>query len=162
MNIAVYQVDPCSPLHYVLIKEFVGIFNNLENVVYLFLNGIHYQRIITMDLSYPGNDHHISHLDKTPNDAHVSNDNHHEMDISVAADHSSKDDVVMGQISEFTNINDESTSNVNQDDDLYCQVCNDHLNSIDSQALSTSGQSMNSTHIESHYFNFFAAFKITD
>ncbi len=42
LNIAVYQVDPRSPLHYVLIQEFVGDFNNLKNVVYLFLNGIHY------------------------------------------------------------------------------------------------------------------------
>ncbi len=151
LNIAVYQVDPCSPLHYVLIQEFVGGFNNLKNVVYLFLNGIHYQHIITMDLSYSGNDHHISHLDNTPNDAHVSNDNHHEMDISVAADQSSQDEFVMGQISKFTNINEESTSNVNQGDDLYCQVCNDDSNSIDYQALSTSGQLLNSTHIKSHF-----------
>ncbi len=83
------------------------------------------------------------------------------MDISVAVDQPYQDDSVMGQISEFTNINDESTSNVNQDD-LYCQVCNDDSNSIDSQALSTSGQLLNSIHIESHFFNFFAAFKITD
>jgi hypothetical protein len=114
------------------------------------LNGIHYQRIITMDLSYSGNDYHISHLDNTPNDAQVSNDNHHEMDISVAADQSSQDDVVMGQISEFTNINDESTSNVNQDDDLYCQVCNDDSNSIDSQALLTSGQSLDVDEVFKH------------
>ncbi len=30
-------------------------------------------------------------------------------------------------------------------DDLFCQVRNDDSNSIDSQALSTSGQSLNST-----------------
>ncbi len=114
-----------------------------------------------MDLSYSDNDHHILHLDNTPNDAHVSNDNHHKMDISVAADQS-QDDFVMGQISEFTNINEESTSNVNQDDDLDWQVCNNDSNSIDSQALLISGQSLNPTHIESNFFNFFAAFKITD
>ena len=34
LNIAVYQVDPCSPLHYILVQEFVGDFNNLENVVF--------------------------------------------------------------------------------------------------------------------------------
>jgi hypothetical protein len=102
-----------------------------------------------MDLSYSGNDHHILHLDNTPNDAHVSTDNHHEMDLSVAAEQSSQDDFVMGQISKFMNINEESASNVNQDDDLCCQVCNDNSNSIDSQALSTSGQLLNSPHIDS-------------
>ncbi len=99
-----YQVDPCSPLHYVLIQKVVGNFNNLENVVYLFLNGIHYQRIITSDLSFSDNDHHILHLDNTPNDAHVSNDDYHKIDISVAVDQSYQDDIVMGQINEFTYI----------------------------------------------------------
>ncbi len=51
-------------------------------------------------------DHHILHLDNTPNNAHVSNDNHHEMDLSVAAEQSSQDDFVMGQISKFTDINE--------------------------------------------------------
>ena len=68
-------------------------------------------------------DHHILHLDNTPNNAHVSNDNHHEMDLSVAAEQSSQDDFVMGQISKFMNINEESASNVNQDDDLYVVRC---------------------------------------
>ena len=84
------------------------------------------------------------------------------MGISVAVDQSYQDDFAMGQISKFTNINEKSTSNVNQDlftvsalDDLYCQVCNDDSNSIYSQALSTSGQSLNSTHevIDENVFN---------
>jgi hypothetical protein len=56
----------------------------------------------------------------------------------------------MGQIYKSTYITEESTSNVIQDidiialDDLFCQVCNDDSNSIDSQALLTSGQSLKS------------------
>jgi hypothetical protein len=42
LNIAVYQVDPCSPLHFVLIQDVVGNPNNLENVVYLLFHGKHY------------------------------------------------------------------------------------------------------------------------
>jgi hypothetical protein len=74
------------------------------------------------------------------------------MDNSVAMDQSYQDDFAMDQIYESTYITEESTSNVIQDldtvralDDLFCQVCNKDLNSIDSQALSTSGQSLNST-----------------
>ena len=153
LHIAVYQVEPCSPLHYVLIQEVVGNPNKLENVVHLFFHSKHYQRIITSEISYSDNDHHILYLDKTPTDAHVSNDDCHKMDISVAVDQSYQDEFVMDQINKFTYINKESTSNVNQDlytvsacDDLYCQMYNNDLNSIDSQALSTSGQSLNSTH----------------
>ena len=92
------------------------------------------------------------------------------MDIFVAVDQSYQDDFVMGQISEFTNINKESTSNVNQDlftvsalDDLYCQVYNNDSNSIDSQALLTSGQSLNSTHeiIDENVFNESSVFDAT-
>ena len=124
----------------------------------------------TSDLSYSDNDHHILHLNNTPNEAHVSNDNRHKMDIFVAVDQSYQDDFVMGQISEFTNINKESTSNVNQDlftvsalDDLYCQVYNNDSNSIDSQALLTSGQSLNSTHeiIDENVFNESSVFDAT-
>ncbi len=74
------------------------------------------------------------------------------MDISVAMNQSYQDDFAMGQIYKSTYITEESTSNVIQDldtvralDDIFCQVCNNDLNSIDSQALSTSGQSLNST-----------------
>jgi hypothetical protein len=52
LNIAVYQVDPCSFHHYVLIQTLYGNKNNTERVVYLFLNGLHYQRIFTVDGSY--------------------------------------------------------------------------------------------------------------
>ncbi len=151
LNIAVYQVYPCSPLHFVFIQDVVGDPNNLENVVYLLLHGKHYQRIITGNLSYSDYDH-ILHLDNTLTNAHFSNDDYCKMDISVAMDQSYQDDFAMGQIYELTYITEESTSNVIQDldtvrelDDLFCQVCNDNSNSIDSQALSTSGQLLNST-----------------
>jgi hypothetical protein len=52
LNIAVYQVDPCSSHHYALIQTFYGDKNNTERVVYLFLHGLHYQRIFTVDGSY--------------------------------------------------------------------------------------------------------------
>jgi hypothetical protein len=42
MNIAVYQVDHRSPLHFVLIQDVVGDPNNLENVVYLLFHGKYY------------------------------------------------------------------------------------------------------------------------
>ena len=76
----------------------------------------------------------------------------------------------MGQISKFTNINEKSTSNVNQDlftvsaqDDLYCQGCKNNSNSIYSQALSTSGQSLNSTHefIDENAFDESSVFNAT-
>jgi hypothetical protein len=137
LNIAVYQVDPRSPLHYVLIQDFVGDPNNSENVVYLLLNGNQYQRIITGDLSYSDNDHHILHLDDTLTNSHFSNDDRPKMDISFAMDWSYQDDFAIGRIDESTSITEESTSNVNQDldtvrasDDLYCQVCNNDLNSL--------------------------------
>ncbi len=67
-------------------------------------------------------------------------------------DQSYQDDFAMDQIYESTYITEESTSNVIQDldtvralDDLSCQRCNNDSNSIDSQALSTSRQSLNST-----------------
>ena len=63
-----------------------------------------------------------------------------------------QDDSAMDQNYKSIDINEESTSNVIQDfdtvrvlDDLFCHVCNDDSNSIDSQALSTSGQSLNFT-----------------
>jgi hypothetical protein len=151
LNITVYQVDPCSPLHFVLIQDVFGNPNNLKNVVYLLFHGKHYQCIITGNLSYSDNDH-ILHLDNTLTDAHFSNDDCCKMDISVAMDQSYQDDFAMGQIYKLAYITEESTSNVIQDldtvralDDLFCQVCNNDSNSIDSQALSTSGQSLNST-----------------
>jgi len=49
LNIAVYQVDPDSSQHYTLIQLFPGDPNHPVNVVYLFLHGSHYQRIITAD-----------------------------------------------------------------------------------------------------------------
>jgi hypothetical protein len=39
LNIAVYQVDTRSPLHFVLIQNVVGNPNNLENVVFLLFHG---------------------------------------------------------------------------------------------------------------------------
>jgi hypothetical protein len=57
LNIAVYQVDPHSSLHYILIQDFVGDQNNVENVVYLLLHCKHYQHIITCNQSYSDNDH---------------------------------------------------------------------------------------------------------
>ncbi len=132
-----YQVDPHSPLHYVLIQDFVGDPNNSENVVYLLLNGNHYHCIITGNLSYSDNDHHILHLDDTLTDSHFSNDDRGEIDISVAIDQSYQDDFAIGRIDELTSITEESTSNVNQDldtvrasDYLYCQVCNDDSKSL--------------------------------
>ena len=52
LNIAVYQVDPCSSHHYMLIQTLYGDKNNTERVVYLILNGLHYRRIFTVDGSY--------------------------------------------------------------------------------------------------------------
>ncbi len=90
------------------------------------------------------------------------------MDISVAMDQSYQDDFAMGQIYKLTYITEESTSNVIQDldtvralDDLFCQVCNDDSNSIDSQALSTSGQLLNSTQ-EIFYENAFDGASVAD
>ncbi len=137
LNIAVYQVDPCGPLHYVLIQDFVGDPNNSENVVYLLLNGNYYQRIITGNLSYSDNDHCILHLIDTLTDSHFSNDDCHERDISITMYQSYQDDFAIGRVDESTSITEESTSNVNQDldtvrasDDLYCQMCNNDLNSL--------------------------------
>ncbi len=152
LNIAVYQVDPCSSLHYVLIQDFFGNPNNVKNIVYLLLHCKHYQRTITCDQSYSDNDHPFLHLDNTlTDDAHSSNDDRHKMDSS-AMDESYQDDFAIGQIYESTYINEESTSNITQDldtvrvlDDLFCHVCNDDLNYIDSQALLTSGQLLNFT-----------------
>jgi len=52
LNIAVYQIDPCSSHYYVLIQTLYGNKNNTERVVYLFLHGLHYQRIFTVDGNY--------------------------------------------------------------------------------------------------------------
>ena len=123
-----YQVDPRSSQHYALIQDFVGDPNNFVNVVYLLLNGNHYQYIITGNLSYSDNDH-ILHLNNTLTNAHFSNEDCREMDISVAMNQSYQDDFAMGQIYKSTYITEESTSNVIQDldtvralDDLFCQV----------------------------------------
>jgi hypothetical protein len=139
LNIAVYQVDPRCSMYYVLIQDFVGNPNNIENIVYLLLHSIHYQRIITGNQSYSDSDHLLLHLDNKL------------MDFSTM-DESYQDDSAMGQNYESIDINEESTSNVIQDfdtvrvlDDLFCHVCNDDSNSIDSQALLTSGQSLNFT-----------------
>ncbi len=78
-----------------MIQDFVGDPNNSENVVYLLLNGNHYQRIITGDLSYSDNDHHILHLDDTLTDSNFSNDDHCKMDISIAMDQSYHDDFAL-------------------------------------------------------------------
>ncbi len=115
LNIAVYQVDPCIPLHYALIQDFVGDPNKSENVVYLMLNGNHHQCIITGNLSYSDNDHHILHLDDTLTDSHFSKYGCREMDISIAMDQSYQDDFAIGRIDESTSITEELTSNVNQD-----------------------------------------------
>ncbi len=137
LNITVYLVDPRSSQHYALIQDFVSDPNNFVNVVYLLLNGNHYQCIITGDLSYSDNDHHILHLDDTLTDSHFSNDDHRKMDISIAMDQSYEDNFAIGCIDESTSITEESTSNVNRDLDtvrasynLYCQVCNDDSNSL--------------------------------
>jgi hypothetical protein len=87
-------------------------------------NGIHYQRIITGNQSYFDIDHHILHLDDTLTDAHSSNDECHEMDISITMDQSYQDDFVIGRNDDLTSITEESTSN------LYCQLCKDDLNSL--------------------------------
>ncbi len=101
------------------------------------LNGNHYQRIITGNLSYSDNDHHILHLDDTLTNSHYSNDDRCKMDVSIAMDQSYQDDFAIGCIDESTSITEESTSNVNQDldtvkasDDLYCQVFNNDSNSL--------------------------------
>ncbi len=71
-------------------------------------------------------------------------------------DESYQDDSAMGQNYKSIDINEESTSNVIQDFDTvrvldeFCHVCNDDSNSIDSQALSTSGQLLNFTQEVSH------------
>jgi hypothetical protein len=103
----------------------------------LLLNDNHYQPIISGNLSYSDNDHHVLHLDDTLTNSHFSNDDRHKMDIFIAMDQSYQDDFAIGRIDESTSITEESTSNVNQDldtvrasDDLYCQVCNDDLNSL--------------------------------
>ncbi len=144
LNIAVYQVDPRRSMYYVLIQDVVGNPNNIKNVVYLLLHGVHYQRIITGDQSYSDNDHLLLHLDNTLTDF-------------SAMDESYQDDTAMGQNYKSIDINEESTSNSIQDldtvrvlDDSFCHVCNDDSNSIDSQALSTSVQSLNFTQELSH------------
>jgi hypothetical protein len=124
LNIAVYQVDPCSSQHYNLIQDFVGDPNNFVNVVYLLYNGIHYQCIITGNQSYFDIDHHILHLYDTLTDAHSSNDECCEMEISIAMDQSYQYDFAIGRIDELTSITEESTSN------LYCQLCNEDSNSL--------------------------------
>jgi hypothetical protein len=124
LNIAVYQVDPCSPQHYAFIQDFVGDPNNSENVVYLLYNGIHYQCIITDNQCYSVIDHCILHHDVTLTNAHSSNDECCKMDISTAMDQSYQDDFAIGRIDELLSITEESTSN------LYCQVCNNDSNSL--------------------------------
>jgi hypothetical protein len=96
LNIAVYQVDPCSPQHYASIQDFVGNPNNSENFVYLLYNGIHYQRIITNNQRYSAIDHRILHLGVTLTKAHYSNDECCEMDISIAMDQSYQDNFAIG------------------------------------------------------------------
>ncbi len=119
LNIAVYQVDPCSSQHYALNQEFYGNPNNSENVVNMLYNGIHYQRIIT-------DDQHYSVIDYTLTDSHSSNDECCKMDVSIAMDLSYQDDFEIGRIEveESLSIPEESTSN------SYCQVCNNDLNSL--------------------------------
>jgi hypothetical protein len=118
LNIAVYQIDPCSSHHYALNQDFYDNPNNSENVVYLLYNGIHYQCIITDDQRY-------SVIDDTLTDSHSSNDECCEVDVSIAMD-LSQDDFAIGQIKveELLSITEESTSN------SYCQVCNDDSNSL--------------------------------
>jgi hypothetical protein len=120
----VYQVDPRSSQHYALIQDFVGDPNNFVNVVYLLYNGNHYQCIINGNQSYSDINHHILHLDDTLTDAHSSNDDCCKMDISIAMDQSYQDDFAIGRIDESSSITEESSSN------LYCQLCNDNLNSL--------------------------------
>ncbi len=119
-----YQVDPRSSQHYALIQDFVGDPNNFVNVVYLLYNGNHYQCIINGNQSYSDINHHILHLDDTLTDAHSSNDDCCKMDISIAMDQSYQDDFAIGRIDESSSITEESSSN------LYCQLCNDNLNSL--------------------------------
>ena len=120
LNIAVCQVDPDSSQHYTLIQSFPGNPNHPANVVYLFLHGSHYQRIITADRRY-------SVINDTLTDSHSSNDECCDMDLSIAMDLSLQDDLAIGQIDveESTlSITEESTSN------LHCQLCNDDSNSL--------------------------------
>jgi hypothetical protein len=46
------------------------------------------------------------------------------MDISIAMDQSYQDDFAIGQIDKSSSITEESSSN------LYCQLCNNDLNSL--------------------------------
>jgi len=120
LNIAVYQVDPDSSQHYTLIQSFPGNPNHLANVVYLFLCGSHYQRIITANQRYSVIDH------DTLTNYHSSNDECRDMDVSIAMDLSLQDDLAIGRIDveELQSITEESTSN------LHCQLCNDDSNSL--------------------------------
>jgi hypothetical protein len=113
LNIAVYQVDPCSSQHYALNQDFYGDPNNSENVVNLLYYGIHYQRIITDDQRY-------SVIDDTLTDSCFSNDECCEMDVSIAMDLPYQDDFAIGRIEveESLSMTEESTSN------SYYQVCN--------------------------------------
>ena len=122
LNIAVYQVDPDSSQHYTLIQSLPGDPNHPANVVYLFLHGSHYQRIITADRRY-------SVIDDTLTDFHSSNDERREMEVPIAMDLSCQDDFLIGPIDveeeESLSITEELTSNSS-----YCQVCNDDSNSL--------------------------------
>jgi hypothetical protein len=119
LNIAVYQVDPCSSQHYDLRQQFYGDQNNSENVVYLFYTGIHYQCIFTHDQRY-------SLIHDTLTDSHSSNDECCQVDVSIAMDLSYQDDFAIGRIEveESLSITEKSTSN------SYCQLCNDDSNSL--------------------------------
>ena len=53
LNVAVFEVDPHNPQQYLLMEHVVVDHpNNHENVIYLLLEGNHYQRIITSDGRY--------------------------------------------------------------------------------------------------------------
>jgi hypothetical protein len=104
-----------------MIQSFPGDPNqHLANVVYLFLRGSHYQRIITADRRYSVIDH------DTLTVYHSSNDECRDMYVSIVMDLSLQDDLATGRIDveESLSITEESTSN------LHCQLCNDDSNSL--------------------------------
>ena len=105
LNIAVLQVDHCSPLHYVLIVD-----KQLSTCCLLLLNGFHCQHIIT-------------------------NDAHHKMDISVVMNHSYHNNVTDDHDHGHIPIKNPPTLPVFQDldsvsalDAFQCLVCKENLN----------------------------------
>ena len=58
LNVAVYEVNPNNPQEYILREPIVVNPYDNDNVIYLLLNGVHYQQIITLD------DHYFNQIDR--------------------------------------------------------------------------------------------------